>query len=56
MRNRFKITMACALKLGKLGILCSPSNKTHAPRAASGAGLLGTTVTEILLQPSPQLE
>lgn len=54
MKNRFTIIMACALKLGKLGILCSPSNKTHSPRAGSGAGLLGTTVTEILLQPSHQ--
>lgn len=41
MKNRFTIIMACALKLGKLGILCSPSNKTHSPRAGSGAGLLG---------------
>lgn len=54
MRNGFKIIMAYALKLRKLGILCSALNKTHAPRAGNGAGLLGNAVTEIFLQPSPQ--
>jgi len=54
MRNGFKIIMAHALKLRKLGILCSALNNTHAPRAGRGAGLLWNAVTAIFLQPSPQ--